>query len=1085
MNEVLWQAVQAGDLSGVQAAVSSGADVNFRGPHEDRCNAPLHLASGNGYSDIAQLLIELGADVNVNNYDNNTPLHFVNVHLDIALLLIKHGADINAKNNWGDTALHWVSDNGVTGTASLLIEHGADINAKNNDEETSLHLATHKGHTDVVSLLIDRGADVNAKKKDDITALHIAAENGHFDIARLLIEHGGDLHAARAWTGWTPLHCASTRGHADICRLLIEHGADGNCNDANGRTPLDYAETVGVREVFRTTKRLYQDVTTLIPLKHELALLKKAKLQADAQVLNLQQENSKLQMAITTLTTEKVTLQAGRQALTNAKMSLETECKVFKAQATEWKTKFELLSRTHQQILSAKQVLEQQVKALQEDLKRQEALMQQRGDQLQQQVQQVQKALNDERAQKVAANKHFAAVTQDGAQFNLSDLHIDQQFRAIESLLNLDIDISRLEDRRPAVDSKNKIILGTSGQLYRAKYGGHMVALKQLAVAVKPCLADLLAITNSTEDNTEASRASLESGVDVDDEHKLRLHREIRILLSLRHPNIVTFMGMCYNPADHNVCLMTSWTENSSLHEYLHVANQTLSVCDSLRVLAEIAGAMEFLHANNVVHRDLKSANILLDGALSSKLCDFGLSALRGSQSKVTFVQGTEIWASPEQLLGDVAADKLRADTDVFSFGCVMWEVLFVCVPWHHLAFPTARARVKAIERCYEKQEYLPIDREINHRRLTQEQQELLKGCFQTSGQRLDFSQLHAALAEQATAAKRQAAVSADQQTLMLHGPDDAVWKYPKAVLHRLSTQFIPLTTRASVQVAPLDLTNADNARLVEQLQNEACAATACQNVVAPFVRPLVAAAIAICPVKNVAFHGCMQRNITRYRGKDSSPWHPFKPKYDLCDAEQKAVLDWVTHHSGPLGSPYRMLDENLVAQDPPIRIQRVFHGVKSYAAVIGILGGDFAQLQSTDAGWYGAGFYFTPDLDYALAYAYQDPADPAEPIPSELEGLNLVYGRKYRLVLVCDVQYGNPYPVLQRMPGTSGDGAPLKGGHDAHVAVVNFTSGHINDALPFDSCKEWRQATNKPVAEIVVNDPSCVLLRGVLVFEV
>eukprot|EP00043_Microstomoeca_roanoka_P009711 m.92500 g.92500 ORF g.92500 m.92500 type:complete len:296 (-) comp14669_c0_seq4:2787-3674(-) len=254
MNEVLWQAVQAGDLSGVQAAVSSGADVNFRGPHEDRCNAPLHLASGNGYSDIAQLLIELGADVNVNNYDNNTPLHFVNVHLDIALLLIKHGADINAKNNWGDTALHWVSDNGVTGTASLLIEHGADINAKNNDEETSLHLATHKGHTDVVSLLIDRGADVNAKKKDDITALHIAAENGHFDIARLLIEHGGDLHAARAWTGWTPLHCASTRGHADICRLLIEHGADGNCNDANGRTPLDYAETVGVREVFRTTK---------------------------------------------------------------------------------------------------------------------------------------------------------------------------------------------------------------------------------------------------------------------------------------------------------------------------------------------------------------------------------------------------------------------------------------------------------------------------------------------------------------------------------------------------------------------------------------------------------------------------------------------------------------------------------------------------------------------------------------------------------------------------------------------------------------------------------------------------------------
>ena len=139
----------------------------------------------------------------------------------------------------------------------------------------------------------------------------------------------------------------------------------------------------------------------------------------------------------------------------------------------------------------------------------------------------------------------------------------------------------------------------------------------------------------------------------------------------MRHPNLVHFHGITHDATKETLSFVLSWADHGPLYDYLHVNNNTLDLVTSLRVVAEVAAGMAYLHANNVVHRDLKSPNVLLDDALCARITDFGLSTFAHDHRKtLSKVAGTPHWASPEQIL----EQKLYADTDVFSFGVIVWE---------------------------------------------------------------------------------------------------------------------------------------------------------------------------------------------------------------------------------------------------------------------------------------------------------------------------------------------------------------------------------------------------------------------------
>jgi ankyrin repeat protein len=226
-------------------------DVNARGFDDEE--APLAGASREGHLKVAEVLLELGADVNVQDRDDWMPLHVASAygHVEITHILLKHGADVKAPDKGVRTPLHRASERGHLEVVQVLVEHGADINASDKDDRTPLHWATQEGRVDVTRFLLEHGADVMAQDRDFWTPLDRASSRGDVKVAKVLLEHGADA-TAKDEDNYTPLHVASVYGYTGTARVLLEHGADPNAQDLFDRTPLHRASIegyVGVAQV--------------------------------------------------------------------------------------------------------------------------------------------------------------------------------------------------------------------------------------------------------------------------------------------------------------------------------------------------------------------------------------------------------------------------------------------------------------------------------------------------------------------------------------------------------------------------------------------------------------------------------------------------------------------------------------------------------------------------------------------------------------------------------------------------------------------------------------------------------------------
>ncbi len=190
-------------------------------------------------------------DINMKKNDDVTPLMvaIINAKLEIAEFLVENGADINAKDSLGVTPL-MLAALMQPRMVKFLVENGADINAENNDGVTPLMLASQKDNFETVKLLVESGADINVENKGDATALMLAAQNGHFKAAELFVEKGADVNA-KDENGSTALIMALQGGHYKAAELFVENGADVNAKDKNGSTALMLASFSGKPEVVK------------------------------------------------------------------------------------------------------------------------------------------------------------------------------------------------------------------------------------------------------------------------------------------------------------------------------------------------------------------------------------------------------------------------------------------------------------------------------------------------------------------------------------------------------------------------------------------------------------------------------------------------------------------------------------------------------------------------------------------------------------------------------------------------------------------------------------------------------------------
>mmetsp|Transcript_6077 Transcript_6077/g.9349 ORF Transcript_6077/g.9349 Transcript_6077/m.9349 type:complete len:455 (+) Transcript_6077:33-1397(+) len=154
--------------------------------------------------------------------------------------------------------------------------------------------------------------------------------------------------------------------------------------------------------------------------------------------------------------------------------------------------------------------------------------------------------------------------------------------------------------------------------------------------------------------------------------------QELRLLSHLRHPNIVLFMGAC--TAAEDFCVVTELMEGGSLFDILHKQQRQLDFWLVLQFARDIAYGMHYLHSQTpiIIHRDLKSGNLLINRYLHLKIADFGLARVKAESGVMTAETGSYRWMAPEV----IRHEKYNEKVDVYSFALVVWEMLTGSMPF-------------------------------------------------------------------------------------------------------------------------------------------------------------------------------------------------------------------------------------------------------------------------------------------------------------------------------------------------------------------------------------------------------------------
>ncbi|CAM4683771.1 unnamed protein product [Leuciscus chuanchicus] len=156
-------------------------------------------------------------------------------------------------------------------------------------------------------------------------------------------------------------------------------------------------------------------------------------------------------------------------------------------------------------------------------------------------------------------------------------------------------------------------------------------------------------------------------------------------LRKTRHVNILLFMG--YMTKD-NLAIVTQWCEGSSLYKHLHVQETNFQMFQLIDIARQTAQGMDYLHAKNIIHRDMKSNNIFLHEGLAVKIGDFGLATVKarwtGSQ-QVEQPSGSILWMAPE-VIRMQDNNPYSFQSDVYSYGMVLFELMTGELPYSQIA---------------------------------------------------------------------------------------------------------------------------------------------------------------------------------------------------------------------------------------------------------------------------------------------------------------------------------------------------------------------------------------------------------------
>ncbi|XP_068643035.1 serine/threonine-protein kinase STY13-like [Aristolochia californica] len=224
---------------------------------------------------------------------------------------------------------------------------------------------------------------------------------------------------------------------------------------------------------------------------------------------------------------------------------------------------------------------------------------------------------------------------------------------------------------------------GAFGKLYKGTYNGEDVAIK---------------ILERPENSPE--RAQL---------MEQQFAQEVMMLATLKHLNIVRFIGACRKPMVW--CIVTEYAKGGSVRQFLmRRQNRSVPLKLAVKQALDVARGMAYVHGLGFIHRDLKSDNLLIASDKSIKIADFGVARIEVQTEGMTPETGTYRWMAPEMIQHRPYNQKV----DVYSFGIVLWELITGMLPFQNMtAVQAAFAVVNKGVRPIIPQDCLPVLGEI------------------------------------------------------------------------------------------------------------------------------------------------------------------------------------------------------------------------------------------------------------------------------------------------------------------------------------------------------------------------------------
>lgn len=518
----------------------------------------------------------------------------------------------------------------------ILLATGVQVNFRDATDKTALFWAAKKGHSACLVLLVDHGADINAEC-DGQTPLVVAIRKNRVTCTKILLEKGAIIDPPNSNDMGVPMEEAIFNNRVKCLSLLIENGAKVNSRDRQGYTPLHQAANFGSVECVTILLKNGADVN--------------AKSLDNKSPFDVAREKNK---------TDICDLFVNYMHSQNRSSSPSKLGNHFQSQISY----SDISSSDYSQsppVISSSDISQHSQSSYPEahcnislDYFRSPCHVISYSDIST--VPTIPISSQDPSSQPSQLSQHPSSQTSQlsqHSQISSTPQYLNPTRKPNYVTPNLEIDYADLE-------IMEEIGAGFYGKVSKAIWQeGTPVAVKHLKVA------------------------SADGKIDELTKHRFRL--EMEMLMALRHPNIVLFLGVCIHPP--NFLLICEYLPRGSLYDVLHKCpvGKVLSHKGRLQMSMDVACGMNYLHKQArepILHRDLKSTNLLVTEDFHVKVSDFGLARVKDSTSfrrtpLDISIQAPEVLRSKGQRY-----IHYTEKSDVFSYGLLLWEIFCHAIPF-------------------------------------------------------------------------------------------------------------------------------------------------------------------------------------------------------------------------------------------------------------------------------------------------------------------------------------------------------------------------------------------------------------------